>query len=154
MFFTYGFGRDVLNLFESDQFSNSTSGDATSNFAYYSIRDLDKLNIWKQPGDKAEYAKYDIGTYRYYYTSAQTFFLENGSYMRFKNLIFSYNLPERISKKWSISKVRFFGIVDNVARWQKSKKLPDAEAVNPYGEYNGGGYPIPRKYTLGFELTF
>ncbi|QRQ59908.1 MULTISPECIES: SusC/RagA family TonB-linked outer membrane protein [Sphingobacterium] len=154
LFFTYGFGRDVLNLFESDQFSNSTSGDATSNFAYYSIRDLDKLNIWKQPGDKAEYAKYDIGTYRYYYTSAQTFFLENGSYMRFKNLIFSYNLPERISKKWSISKVRFFGIVDNVARWQKSKKLPDAEAVNPYGEYNGGGYPIPRKYTLGFELTF
>ncbi|MGE8427143.1 MAG: SusC/RagA family TonB-linked outer membrane protein [Sphingobacterium sp.] len=154
LFFTYGFGRDVLNLFESDQFSNSTSGDATSNFVFYSIRDLDKLNIWRQPGDKAEYAKYDIGTYRYYYTSAQTFFLENGSYMRFKNLIFSYNLPERISKKWSISKVRFFGIVDNVARWQKSKKLPDAEAVNPYGEYNGGGYPIPRKYTLGFELTF
>lgn len=154
LFFTYGFGRDVLNLFESDQFNNSTSGDAVSNFTYYSIRDLDKLNIWRQPGDKAEYAKYDIGTYRYYYTSAQTFFLENGSYMRFKNLIFSYNLPERISKKWSISKVRFFGIVDNVARWQKSKKLPDAEAVNPYGEYNGGGYPIPRKYTLGFELTF
>ncbi|MDR0266454.1 MAG: SusC/RagA family TonB-linked outer membrane protein [Sphingobacterium sp.] len=154
LFFTYGFGRDVLNLFESDQFNNSASGDAVSNFTYYSIRDLDKLNIWRQPGDKAEYAKYDIGTYRYYYTSAQTFFLENGSYMRFKNLIFSYNLPERISKKWSISKVRFFGIVDNVARWQKSKKLPDAEAVNPYGEYNGGGYPIPRKYTLGFELTF
>ncbi|MGJ1226689.1 SusC/RagA family TonB-linked outer membrane protein [Sphingobacterium siyangense] len=154
LFFTYGFGRDVLNLFESDQFNNSTSGDAVSNFTYYSIRDLDKLNIWRQPGDKAEYAKYDIGTYRYYYTSAQTFFLENGSYMRFKNLIFSYNLPERISKRWSISKVRFFGIVDNVALWQKSKKLPDAEAVNPYGEYNGGGYPIPRKYTLGFELTF
>jgi len=37
--------------------------------------------------------------------------------------------------------------------WQKSKKLPDAEAVSPYGEYNGGGYPIPRKYTLGLEIT-
>lgn len=154
LFFTYGFGRDVLNLFESDQFNNSTSGDAVSNFVYYSIRDLDKLNIWRKPGDQAEYAKYDIGTYRYYYTSAQTFFLESGSYMRFKNLILSYNLPERITKRWHISRVRVFGIMDNVARWQKSKKLPDAEAVNPYGEYNGGGYPIPRKYTLGFELTF
>jgi len=37
--------------------------------------------------------------------------------------------------------------------WQQSKKLPDAEAVNPYGEYNGAGYPIPRKYTIGLELT-
>jgi len=154
LFFTYGFGRDVLNLFESDQFNNSTSGDAVYNFVYYSIRDLDKLNIWRKPGDQAEYAKYDIGTYRYYYTSAQTFFLESGSYMRFKNLVLSYSLPERITKRWHISKVRVFGIMDNVARWQKSKKLPDAEAVNPYGEYNGGGYPIPRKYTLGFELTF
>ncbi|MDF2474812.1 MAG: hypothetical protein K0S24_295 [Sphingobacterium sp.] len=154
LFFTYGFGRDVLNLFEADQFSNSTSGDAVSNFVYYSIRDLDKLNIWRNPGDQAEYAKYDIGTYRYYYTSAQTFFLENGSYMRFKNLILSYSLPDRITKRWNISRVRLFGTIDNVARWQKSKKLPDAEAVNPYGEYNGGGYPIPRKYTLGFELTF
>ncbi|UZJ65572.1 hypothetical protein OKW96_05115 [Sphingobacterium sp. KU25419] len=63
-------------------------------------------------------------------------------------------MPEKISKRWNISKVRFFGILDNVARWQKSNRLPDAEAVNPYGEYNGGGYPIPRKYTLGLELTF
>ncbi|CDS93563.1 SusC/RagA family TonB-linked outer membrane protein [Sphingobacterium faecium] len=154
LFFTYGFGRDVLNLFEADQFNNSTSGDATYNFVQYSIRDLDKLDIWRQPGDQAEYAKYDIGSYRYYYTAAQTFFLENGSYVRFKNIIMSYNVPEKITKRWNISKVRFFGILDNVARWQKSKRLPDAEAVNPYGEYNGGGYPIPRKYTLGLELTF
>jgi hypothetical protein len=44
--------------------------------------------------------------------------------------------------------------MDNVAMFQQSKKLPDAEAVNPYGEYNGGGYPIPKKYTLGVEVQF
>ncbi|MFD2967849.1 SusC/RagA family TonB-linked outer membrane protein [Sphingobacterium bambusae] len=151
--FTYGFDRDVLNLFEADQFSNSTSGNALSNFVYYSTPDLDKLNIWRQPGDQAEYAKYDLGTYRYYYTSAQTFFLESGSYLRWKNFIASYNLPTNLLKRLSISNLRVFGIMDNVLMWQKSKKLPDAEAVSPYGEYNGGGYPIPRKYTLGLEIT-
>lgn len=151
--FNYGFDRDVLNLFESDQFSNSTSGDAASNFVYYSTPNLDKLNMWRQPGDVAEYAKYDLGTYRYYYTSAQSFFLESGSYFRWKNFIVSYNLPSDLLKSWRISNLRVFGIMDNVLMWQKSKKLPDAEAVNPYGEYNGAGYPIPRKYTIGLELT-
>jgi hypothetical protein len=50
--------------------------------------------------------------------------------------------------------LRLFGIIDNVLMIQQSKKLPDAEAVSPYGEYNGAGYPIPKKYTLGFEVNF
>ena len=151
--FTYGFDRDVLNLFEADQFSNSTSGDAVNNFVFYSTPNLDKLDMWRNPGDQAQYAKYDLGTYRYYYTSAQSFFLEKGSYVRWKNFIVSYNLPKTTLKKLGISNLRVFGLMDNVLMWQQSKKLPDAEAVNPYGEYNGGGYPIPRKYTLGFELS-
>jgi len=57
-------------------------------------------------------------------------------------------------KKVKMDKLRFFAVMDNVAMFQQSKKLPDAEAVNPYGEYNGGGYPIPKKYTLGVEVQF
>ncbi|GEM69445.1 SusC/RagA family TonB-linked outer membrane protein [Sphingobacterium mizutaii NBRC 14946 = DSM 11724] len=151
--FNYGFDRDVLNLFESDQFSNSTSGDPLNNFIFYSTPNLKNLNMWRNPGDQAEYAKYDLGTYRYYYTSAQSFFLESGSYVRWKNFIVSYNLPSNLLKSWKLSNLRVFGIMDNVLMWQQSKKLPDAEAVNPYGEYNGAGYPIPRKYTIGLELT-
>jgi len=151
--FTFGFDRDVLNLFEADQFSNSTAGDAVSNFVYYSTPNLDKLDMWRKAGDQAQYAKYDLGTYRYYYTSAQSFFLEGGSYVRWKNFIVSYNLPKNTLSKLGISNMRVFGLMDNVLMWQQSKKLPDAEAVNPYGEYNGAGYPIPRKYTIGLELS-
>jgi len=151
--FNYGFDRDVLNLFESDQFSNSTDGNAVDNFVYYSTPNIEKLDMWRNPGDQSTYAKYDLGTYRYYYTSAQSFFLESGSYIRWKNFIVSYNLPSNLLKSWKLSNLRVFGIMDNVLMWQKSKKLPDAEAVNPYGEYNGAGYPIPRKYTIGLELT-
>jgi hypothetical protein len=60
IFCTFTFDRDVLNLFKSDRFSNSTAGDPYQNFVRLSIPDLNKLNIRRQPGDRAEYAKYDL----------------------------------------------------------------------------------------------
>lgn len=154
VFCTFTFGRDVLNLFKADRFANSQSGNANENFAIYSIADLDKHNIWREPGDKAEYAKFDIGTYRYYYTTAQTFFLEKGDYFRLRSITLGYEFPRHLLNKFRLDRFKVFGIVDNVARWQASKDLPDAEAVNSYGEYNGAGYPIPRKFTLGLEVQF
>jgi TonB-linked SusC/RagA family outer membrane protein len=153
VFCTFTFDRDVLNLFESDIFNTSSFADARE-FARYSTPDFDKIDIWKKPGDKATYAKYDIGSWRAYYTSAQTFFLEKGGYFRVKSVNMGYNLNDAVVKKIGISRLRVFGIIDNLLMIQQSKKLPDAEAVSPYGEYSGAGYPIPKKFTVGFEVNF
>ncbi|MHA4896850.1 SusC/RagA family TonB-linked outer membrane protein [Pedobacter sp. PWIIR3] len=154
VFATFTLDRDVLNLFDSDRFANSQDGNAISNFASYSTPDFSKINIWRQPGDVADYAKYDIGTYRYYYTSAQTFFLEKGGYLRIKSVNIGYNLPSNTLKKMGFGKFYVYALVDNLAMFQQSKKLPDAEAVNPYGEYKGTGYPIPKKFVLGLDIQF
>jgi len=154
IFCTFTFDRDVLNLYKADQFSNSTDGDATNRFIQYATPDFSKLDIWRKPGDKATYAKYDLGSYRYYYTSAQTFFLEKGDYLRIKSISLTYNLGPDLLKRWGIDRFSIFGVLDNVAMFQRSKDLPDAEAVNPYGEYNGNGYPIPKKYTMGLSVNF
>ncbi|OJY95774.1 MAG: hypothetical protein BGP13_00285 [Sphingobacteriales bacterium 40-81] len=154
LFFSFTFKRDVLNFFKADQFSNSTDSDPYTKFVQYSTPNLDKINIWRQPGDQAEYAKYDLGTYLYYYTSAQTFFLTKGDYFRLKSLNLQYNLGAKTCQKMGIDGLKFFVIADNLLKWQASKDLPDAENVNSYGEYDGNGYPIPRKYTLGFQLQF
>jgi TonB-linked SusC/RagA family outer membrane protein len=154
VFCTFTFKRDVLNLFRSDQFNNSTNANGVANFAYYATPDFSKYDIWEKPGDQAEYAKYDIGTYGYYYTSAQTFFLEKGGYFRIKSISLSYELPVKKIRKFKLDRLRIYGVMDNVAIFQQSNRLPDAEAVNPYGEYNGGGYPIPKKYTLGVDIYF
>jgi len=154
LFFSFTFKRDVLNLYQADQFSNSTSGDANNNFAFYSIPNLDKLNIWRQPGDQSEYAKYDLGTYLYYYTSAQTFFLTKGDYFRLKSVNLQYSVPQKTIERWRIDGLKIFAVADNLLKWQASKELPDAENVNAYGEYGGDGYPIPKKFTLGFQVQF
>lgn len=154
IFCTFTFDRDVLNLFKADRFSNSTDGDPFNNFVRFSIPDLNKLNIWRQPGDRAEYAKYDLGTYRYYYTSAQTFFLDKGDYFRIKSVTLGYEIPRNFLNRFKIDRFKVFGVVDNLAMFQRSDDLPDAEAVNSYGEYNGAGYPIPKKFTVGLEVQF
>lgn len=154
VFATFTFKRDVLNLFDSDRFANSQDGNAIYQFASFSTPDLDRLNIWRNPGDNAEYAKYDLGTYRYYYTGAQTFFLEKGGYLRIKNITLGYDLGAKTLSKWGLSQFKVFAMMDNVHMFQQSKKLPDAEAVNGYGEYSGNGYPIPKKYTLGLQVQF
>lgn len=154
IFFNFVFKRDILNLFLADQFSNSTSSDPQANFAQYSTPNLDAIDIWRNPGDNATFAKYDLGTYLYYYTSAQSFFLTKGDFVRLKNISLQYNVPAPVIKKLGIGSFKIFGTLDNAARWQASKLLPDAENVNSYGEYAGDGYPIPKKYTLGLQVMF
>ncbi|MCK7553559.1 hypothetical protein MKQ70_00485 [Chitinophaga sedimenti] len=70
-----------------------------------------------------------------------------------KNVTVSYNLTN-VWKGLKMDRFRIYGMVDNVLMIQKSKRLPDAENVNQYGEYDGGGYPIPKKYTFGIDLNF
>ncbi|PSL43048.1 TonB-linked SusC/RagA family outer membrane protein [Chitinophaga niastensis] len=148
---TFTFKRDVLNLYESDTYGRYGYDDG-SQFAKYAVSDLSAMNIWRKPGDKAQYARMDIGTYRYYYRPDQTFFLEKGDYFRIKNVSMGYTLSAKALKPLHLSRLRFYGLMDNVYIFQASKRLPDAENVNPYGEYNGAGYPSPHKYTLGVDV--
>lgn len=156
LFFTYIFGRDVLDLYKANLFNTFSGwgGNAVAGLAQYALPAAGSYNIWKQSGDNAEYAKLDLGTYRYYYRADQTFFLTKGDYVRLKSVSLSYNFPMETLKKIDIQKLRLFAVIDNLWRWQRSKDLPDAEAVNAYGEYDGNGYPIPKKFTFGLEINF
>lgn len=154
IFTSFLFNRDVLNTFGADVFENVSGTGDLAYFARISTPDFSKMNIWRKPGDKASYPAYPMSTYRYYYVRGQTFWLEKGGYVRLKSISFSYDLPARIINKWKLSQVRFYGVMDNVLMLQQSDRLPDAEAVDYYGQYTGGGYPIPKKYTIGLQLQF
>lgn len=151
IFCTFTFDRDVLNLFEADVFANSN---VLGDFVNNSSPDFSKVDIWQHPGDIAAYPNPTLLNTRYNYRTAQTFFLDKGGYFRIKSINLNYDLPGKMLRRFGLTRMRIFGVADNVAMFQQSDRLPDAEAVNPYGEYNGAGYPIPKKYTLGLEVQF
>jgi hypothetical protein len=64
-----------------------------------------------------------------------------------------YTVPRKASSRLGLGNARLFSTIDNLYIFQKAN-VPDAELVSPQGEYNGSSYPLPKKFTLGLEVTF
>lgn len=156
---TFTFGRDIINTLKSNQFSNI--GNNVYNLANNRLPDLKDVDYWtpekaKDPNYQADFPSISpYGTYFYQFFPFSTMWNENGNYFKFKTITLGYMLPESITKKsgLGLSRVRFYGMLDNLYTIQ-SASVPDAELISPQGEYSGGAYPLPRKYTLGVEINF
>jgi TonB-linked SusC/RagA family outer membrane protein len=77
-----------------------------------------------------------------------TYWLQDGSFLRFKTAEIGYTLPEKLSSRFKITSLRFY--VSGVNLWVWSKfKLWDPEMAG-----NGLGYPVQRVYNLGVNVIF
>lgn len=83
-------------------------------------------------------------------------FVEDGSYIRLKNLTFGYTLPKSVTSKWGISNLRFYLSGQNLFTITGYSGY-DPEVSSRTGNYNlgfdGGSYPATRSYTFGLNLT-
>lgn len=84
---------------------------------------------------------------------AQSFYVEDASFFRLKNIMMGYTLPNNFTRRAKLKAVRVFGSIDNI--WVYSKAtVPDPEAVAADGYSSGNDYPLPRKFTVGLEVNF
>lgn len=79
-------------------------------------------------------------------------FIENGSYLRLKNITLGYTLPERISKKALMSSVRFYVSGQNLLTLTRYTGL-DPEISSGTGDDNNV-YPVSRNITFGLNVSF
>ncbi|OQP63987.1 SusC/RagA family protein [Niastella vici] len=85
-------------------------------------------------------------------------YIEDGSYIRLKNITLGYNFPKDLAAKILAKQIRIYGSVTNLLTITKYKGL-DPEA-NFYDQNNlqpgidYGVYPNYRTYTLGINVTF
>lgn len=77
-----------------------------------------------------------------------TFYVENGSYFKLRNIQIGYNLPDKITAKMKMQKLRFYISSQNLLTI-KSKNFTGVDPENP-----NYGYPIPTNVTFGFNATF
>ncbi|PSL46463.1 TonB-linked SusC/RagA family outer membrane protein [Chitinophaga niastensis] len=150
VFVTFLLGREIYNKYMSDKLTGLRNDYAT-------IAGIDPASVdtWHKPGDNAKYSEllpYAPGYY-YQYLPFSTAFVENGSYARIKYLNLSYTFNRKFLDRIKMRNLQVYGVIDNVKMFQKAN-VPDAEAVDERGTYTGGGYPIPRKFTLGVNVGF
>jgi TonB-linked SusC/RagA family outer membrane protein len=77
-------------------------------------------------------------------------FLEDGSYLRIKNVTLGYNLPAHIYKKWKLRQVRIYGSIQNLLTFTKYTGF-DPEV--PASGVDFSVYPVTRTISLGLNVS-
>lgn len=79
-----------------------------------------------------------------------SYFLQDASYLRLKNLVFGYTLPSQLTKKVGINRLRVYFAGDNLLTITKFKGL-DPER---YGSGDQVQYPQNKIYSFGLNVSF
>lgn len=77
-----------------------------------------------------------------------TYYVENGSFLKLRNIQFGYNLPKSVTSKLHMQKLRFYVSAQNLLTI-KSKNFTGVDPENP-----NYGYPIPVSLTFGLNVNF
>lgn len=77
-----------------------------------------------------------------------TYFVEDGSFLKLRNIQVGYVLPQKLTEKIKMQKLRFYVSAQNLLTI-KSSNFTGVDPENP-----NFGYPIPTNVTFGLNVTF
>jgi TonB-dependent starch-binding outer membrane protein SusC len=137
VFFTYLFGNLVYN-------NDRTNVEDPSYFFDNMSRAVSRE--WRKPGDIT-----DIPRPGQVMRRNTTRFLEDGSFLRLRNIQLGYNLPESAAKAIRLSNVRFYVMGENL--WTGFKFLGFDPELST-GVLTGAQYPALRTITAGLTIGF
>lgn len=142
----YMFGNDVLDI--SKHSAEDRTGIANS---YKTV-----LNAWTPENQQtmiAEIRPAGAG----YTTNIDSHFVEDGSFLRGKNLVLGYTFPTEWTRKFSVKYLRVYGSVQNFFLITSYKGY-DPEVSDATETFAQGitvfGYPKPRTFTIGLNVSF
>jgi TonB-dependent starch-binding outer membrane protein SusC len=87
-------------------------------------------------------------------TQSNSFYIEDGSFLRMQNLTFGYNLPSPVLDRFKMTKLRVYASVNNLFTITKYEGLDPAVggAADTNFGIDLGNYPITRSFTIGVNL--
>ncbi len=150
---TYSYGNKI---FHSSRLYMDTDGQNTT-YNQMSIDNGLGWKRWEQPGDKATHPKLVLNGNKLAH-SLSSRYLEDGSYIRLRNVTLVFNLPQKWVSAMKMSSARIWLSGDNLFTLSKysgadpevnleltSWSLPGISSMN---------YPVGRTYTAGIDFTF
>ncbi len=89
-------------------------------------------------------------------TQPNSWYVEDGSYLRMQNLSFGYNLPPSLMSRWKVSRARVYVSTNNVFTISGYKGLDPGVggAADTNFGIDVGNYPVTRSYMFGLGVTF
>ena len=111
-------------------------------------------NRWHGQGTSNTYPSAKIGST--YNAKPSSFFVENGSYFRIRNIQLGYTLPATLVNKWHMSRLRVFVNAQNAFTFFNYKGFsPEIIGGGPTGSgIDANVYPLSAIYNFGVNLSF
>jgi len=140
----YQIGRDIVNGLRYELESQTD----------YANQTIAVNRRWRQAGDVTDMPRLSYGD-----PSGNNRFsdrwIEDGSFVRLRNITLSYELPTSLTKKAYLKTVTFFVTGENLLTWTKYTGLdPEFNSLNDgllYG-VDGGSMPVTRSYSAGIRI--
>ena len=112
---------------------------------------------WEKPGDIATHPKLVSGGNKNSDTVSSRY-LEDGSFLRLKNVTFAYDLPKRVCEKLRMSEAKVFLTGDNLFTITRFSGMDPEVRLEPTmwelaGMYSMN-YPVGRVISLGVNVKF
>jgi len=148
VFFQGAYGNEIANAKVMDLYS--------SNMIQWNMS-TDMMNRWTGPGSTNEYPRLHASDPNQNIRFSDRY-VEDGSYLRIRNVQLGYTIPKNVLTKLKINRLRIYASVDNLYVFTSYRGF-DPEMGDYLGETlnNGvdmGSYPRPRTVTAGLNLTF
>lgn len=144
-FFQFSYGNKVLNLTKATLVNSGL--DITSNQSPYALR------RWQKEGDITDVPKYELGNTTNNYHSNRL--LEDGSFLRLKNIGIGYNLPAKWVERFYLNNLRVYASGTNV--WTYTKYTgADPEVSTLSGSTTAQGidfFTLPQVRTISIGLN-
>ena len=128
-------------MFNNDRFFEESNGLYS---AYNQSRRL-LYDRWKQPGDVTDIPRYGVTP------QMDSRFLENASFLRLKNVMISYSLPDKVLRRTKFfTSMRIYLQAQNLLTFTPFTGIDPESSSNVYKAQ----YPMARQYSMGIDLSF
>ena len=110
----------------------------------------DILNAWSEDNKGSNIPRLVYGDE--YSTAMSDRFLVDASYLNIQNITVGYTLPQNITRKFLVNKLRVYVVCDNVWYWSRRKGLDPRQSIS--GGTNTAMYAPIRTISGGINITF
>lgn len=143
--FQFNYGNDVYN---ATRMFASQSQDQRSNMM------LEVANRWTPTNASKDVPAWD----GYIKNELYSRFIEDGSFLRLKNVTLGYTIPRKLTRKIKVKKLRVYASAQNlfvVSNYKGYDPEVSMRASNPMTpSLDWGAYPKSRVYSFGLNLSF
>lgn len=145
-YFSYSWGNDIINAQRINRYKMTN----ISNLETHALK------RWRKDGDITDFPKLVSADPMENFRSS-TFCVEDGSYIRLKDISLSYSLPENVCKKMKMKQFDISVNASNLLTWTNYSGYDPEVNTSTQTVISGldnGAFPKSRVYTLGVKLIF